>query len=135
MPLLLDTGAIYALADRDDPWHDPVREFLSAKRETLLTPCTVAPEAAYLVRTRLGAHAEEKLTESFATGEVTLEHLTQADLSRCVELQARYNFLGLVDASMVAIAERLKLKALVTTDRRDFRRVRPKHIAAFELLP
>ena len=40
-----------------------------------------------------------------------------------------------VDASLVAVAERLKLKSLVTTDRRDFRRVRPKHVAAFDLLP
>jgi len=35
----------------------------------------------------------------------------------------------------VAIAERLKLQTLVTTDRRDFARVRPRHVRAFELLP
>jgi predicted nucleic acid-binding protein len=38
------------------------------------------------------------------------------------------DFLGFVDASIVAMAERLKLRALVTTDRRDFARVRPTHI-------
>ena len=32
-------------------------------------------------------------------------------------------------------AGRLKLDAVVTTDRRDFRRVKPKHVAAFQLLP
>ena len=45
------------------------------------------------------------------------------------------NFLGFVDASIVAMAERLKLPSLVTTDRRDFARVRPAHVAAFQLLP
>jgi predicted nucleic acid-binding protein len=135
MALLLDTGAIYALADRDDDWHGPMREFLSAKHEALLTPCTVIPEAAYLMRSRLGPGAEETLAESFAAGEITVEHLSQADLHRCAELLVEYRFLGLVDASLVAVAERLKLKALVTTDRRDFRRVRPRHIPAFDLLP
>jgi uncharacterized protein len=135
MPLLLDTGAIYALADGSDPWHHPMRDFFSARRESLLTACAMLPEAGYLIRSRLGSDAEQKLAESLATGEIVVEHLTQTDLMRCALLLGRYPFLGLVDASLVAVAERLKLKALVTTDRRDFRRVRPKHIPAFELLP
>ena len=135
MPLLLDTGAIYALADADDLWHQPVREFLSARHEILLTPCTVLPEAAYLIRTRLGSYAERQFAESLAAGEVVTEHLTRSDFGRLAQLVAQYDFLGLVDASLVAVAERLKVRALVTTDRRDFRRVRPKHVLAFDLLP
>ena len=135
MPLLLDTGAIYALAEADDAWHKPVREFLLANHAVLLTPCTVLPEAAYLIRSRLGTSAESRFAESLAAGEVAIEHLTQTDLDRSAHLVTQYNFLGLVDASQVAVAERLKLKGLVTTDRRDFRRVRPKHILSFELLP
>ena len=73
--------------------------------------------------------------ESLAAGEITVENLTQADVARCAQLLGVYDFLGLVDASLVAVAERLKLKSLVTTDRRDFRRVRPKHVSAFDLLP
>jgi uncharacterized protein len=135
MPLLLDTGAIYALADAHDSWHQPMREFLLAQREILLTPCTVLPEAAYLIRSRLGSYAERQFAESLAAGEVVAEHLTHSDLDRSAQLITQYDFLGLVDASLVAVAERLKLKALVTTDRRDFRRVRPKHVPTFELLP
>jgi len=135
MPLLLDTGALYALADADDAWHGRMRDFLARERQTLLTPSTVIPEAAYLIRSRLGPRIEEKFVESLAAGEIVVENLSQADLARCAQLLGQYEFLGLVDASLVAVAERLKLKALVTTDRRDFRRVRPKHIPAFELLP
>jgi uncharacterized protein len=135
MPLLLDTGAIYALADADDAWHQPMRDFLLATHEVLLTPCTVIPEAAYLIRSRLGSYAERRFAESLAAAEILAEHLTQADLDRSAHLVTQYDFLGLVDASLVVVAERLKLKALVTTDRRDFRRVRPKHISSFELLP
>jgi len=58
-----------------------------------------------------------------------------ADLACCEALLGEYDFLGFVDASVVAIAERLKLRTLLTTDRRDFHRVKPRHIRAFELLP
>ena len=64
-----------------------------------------------------------------------MENLVPADLRRCAELLATYDFLGFVDASVVAVAERLKLRSIATTDRRDFGRVRPRHVRAFELLP
>jgi hypothetical protein len=35
--------------------------------------------------------------------------------------------LGFVDASIVAVAERLKIKELLTTDRRHFSLIRPRH--------
>jgi predicted nucleic acid-binding protein len=133
--LMLDTGALYALADADDEWHPRMREFLSREHQTLLTLSTVIPEAAYLIRTRLGAQVEQEFVASLAAGEIGIENLSQADLERCAELLSQYGFLGLVDASLVAVAERLKLRSLVTTDRRDFRRIRPKHVSAFELLP
>ena len=135
MPLLLDTGALYALADADDDWHVRVRDFLKAERQLLLVPVTVIPEAAYLMRKRLGAAVETRFAETLAAGEIAIENLTRRDIARCAELLNTYDFLGYVDASVVAIAERLKLRALVTTDRRDFARVRPIHIAAFQLLP
>ena len=135
MPLLLDTGPVYALADRDDAWHERVRDFLVESRQPLVVPVSVLPEAAYLIRTRLGGTAERLFAESLAAGEISVEELTRADLRRAAELMRSYPFLGFVDASVVAIAERLKLDAVVTTDRRDFRRVKPRHVKAFRLLP
>ncbi len=135
MPLLLDTGAIYALADADDDWHYRMKAFIVASRQPLLIPSTVIAEAAYLIRTRLGPRVERDFTTSLAAGEIGVENLDRTDWTRCAELQGQYDFLGLVDASLVTVAERLKLKSLVTTDRRDFRRIRPHHVRAFELLP
>ena len=135
MPLLLDTGALYALADADDDWHIPVRDLLKAERQSLLVPVTVIPEVAYLMRKRLGAAVETRFAESLAASEMAIENLALRDLVRCAELLHVYDFLGFVDTSIVAMGERLKLRSLVTTDRRDFARVRPTHLAAFQLLP
>jgi predicted nucleic acid-binding protein len=43
--------------------------------------------------------------------------------------------LGLVDASVIAVAERLGADAIATLDRRHFSVVRPRGIEAFTLLP
>jgi uncharacterized protein len=43
--------------------------------------------------------------------------------------------LGLVDASVITIAERLRIGTIATLNRRDFTVVRPRHVEAFELVP
>lgn len=48
--------------------------------------------------------------------------LTRADYQRCIELIDRYADLGLglVDASIIAIAERLAIATVATLNERDF---------------
>ena len=135
MPLLVDTGILFALADRKDAWHKRVRGYLESHSDTLLAPVTILPEVAYLLRNRIGAHAERAFAASLADGEVAVEHLTRKDWQRTEELMAAYEMLGFVDASVIAIAERLKLHTLATTDRRDFSIVRPAHVERFTLVP
>ncbi|PYR56187.1 MAG: VapC toxin family PIN domain ribonuclease [Acidobacteria bacterium] len=135
MPLLLDTGVIYALADRDDAWHERCVAYLKHTRELLLVPITVIPEAAYFIHERLGAAAERRFVRSIADRELTVESLRDADWQRIGELLDDYERIGVVDASVVAMAERLKLDTIATTDRRDFGTIRPKHRPAFRLVP
>ena len=57
------------------------------------------------------------------------------DWRRIEELMGEYEAIGMVDASVVAVAERLKLTSIATTDRRHFGAVRPKHAERFTLVP
>ncbi len=43
--------------------------------------------------------------------------------------------LGVVDAAVIAIAERLNLMEVATVGRKHFSIVRPRHVSAFRLLP
>jgi uncharacterized protein len=43
--------------------------------------------------------------------------------------------LGIVDAAVIAIAERLNLTEVATVDRKHFSIVSPRHVSAFRLLP
>jgi predicted nucleic acid-binding protein len=135
MPIILDTGIIYALADADDDWHVRARDFVFHNREMLLVPVTIVPEVAYLLAKRLGSGAELSFVSSLAAGELTVESIHMKDLARCTALLSDYPKIGFVDASIVAIAERMGIRFIATTDRRHFSTVRPKHLPAFDLVP
>jgi predicted nucleic acid-binding protein len=135
MPLLFDTGPLYALADADDAWHERMRDFMEKRDETVLVPVTVLPEVTYLLRSRLGDRVERSFVGSLAARQMAIEPLQQADVERCETLIDRYRDLGFVDCTVIAMAERLRLSAVVTTDRRHFSIVRPAHRMTFDLLP
>ena len=103
--------------------------------ELVLAPVTVLPEVAYLLQTRLGPAVERRFVRSLATGELDVEPLEPLDIQRTLELMGRYPDLGFVDLSMVAMAERLKVTTLATTDRRHLSRVTPRHVPSFTLVP
>lgn len=136
--VVVDTGVVLAAADADDAWHDRAAEVLQARdAHRLVLPAPVATEAAWLIGSRLGASTEAAFVASIAAGEFTIVDLTATDWGRCAELIARYAGLdlGLVDASVVAVAERLSVTMLASIDRRDLLVVRPVHCDAFELIP
>ena len=135
MAVLVDTGILYALADADDAWHERARGWIEGRNDLLIVPVSVLPEVAYLLHTRLGAAAELEFMQSIADGELDLESLRSVDVDRCCDVMRRYPDLGFVDASIVAVAERLKIRSIATTDRRHFGKVAPAHSARFELLP
>ena len=135
MPLLVDTGILFALADSGDAWHERARDYVEASGEPLLAPVTVLPEIAYLLRERIGADAELALARAIAHNELAVESLDRRDWPRVEQLMKRHAFLGFVDATVIAIAERLKLKTVATTDRRHFGAVTPAHVDKFEIVP
>jgi len=135
MAILVDTGILYALADADDRWHQPAKTWLDDVSELLIVSVTALPEVAYLLHTRLGAAAELAFVQSLAGGELEVEDLRRTDLARSGDVMRRYPEIGFVDASIVAMAERLKIETIATTDRRHFQGIRPKHTKSFTLVP
>ena len=135
--VIVDTGILYAMADRDDTWHNPIKAYLQTHMDTLIMPVTVLPEICYLLNAHIGQVAERRFITSTLQGEMRIEGLTGEDLRRTSKLLEQYADanIGFVDATVVAIAERLKICRLLTTDRRHFSIIRPRHCPQFELLP
>jgi hypothetical protein len=87
------------------------------------------------VHDRLGPFSELTLIRSIVAGELSIQSLAAKDFERTVDVMKRYPVTGFVDASVVAVAERLRLRTIATTDRRHIGKVRPSHVKAFDLVP
>jgi len=137
MALVLDTGPLLAALDSADPDHERCASLLSEAREDLVIPVLVLAELDYWCHARLGVHAWISFLEDLLAGAYRLETCTNADLTRCHELQQQYDdqSLGVVDASVFALVERLRESKLVTLDHRHFAMLRPAHVDGLNLLP
>lgn len=137
MPLVVDTGPLLAALDTADPAHESCTALLGTTDEDLVVPMLVLAELDYWCRLRLGERVWLDFLEDVLAGAYRVEVATPEDLARCHALQSQYLDLGLgvVDASVVALAERLGERKIATLDRRHFGAVRPTHVPAFELLP
>ncbi len=137
MALVLDTGPLLAALDTADPDHDRCAALLNDAHEDLVVPILVLAELDYWCHQRLGVDAWITFLDDVLNGAYRLEDTTTSDLERCRELQIQYTdqSLGVVDASVLALTERLGEDKLATLDHRHFAMLRPSHVQALQLLP
>ena len=133
--LLVDSGILFALFARRDRWHAPARTLLSAGSDDVIIPATILGETAYLLEERAQAQGVIELAGWLAQPRITVEGVLPQDLRRMTLLMTKHPELGFVDSSVVAIAERLMIDTIATTDRRHFTGVRPSHADRFTLVP
>lgn len=122
--IVADTGAVLAVIDADDRHHRTFVELFESRPDWLL-PWAILPEVDYLLLAHVGPEAELAFVEDVAEGRWLVEWGEAADLERAGHLVDRYRDLrlGLVDAVVMAIGERLR-SPIATLDIRDFGAVR-----------
>jgi predicted nucleic acid-binding protein len=135
--LILDTGPLYATLDRSDAAHRACRRLVEQTREPLVIPAPVLVEVDYWIHQRLSPGILLALLDDVDAGAYRVENLLAEDYRRVRELCDKYADadIGLVDASVLAVVERLREPKLATLDRRHFGMLRPKHVASLHLLP
>jgi len=134
--VIVDTGILFALANRKDRNHRAAAAIFSLP-DPKTVPEPVVVETDWMISSNLGIRAEIAFLRSLDEGAFSTEGTTRADRQRALELIETYADadLGYIDATTIAIAERLGETRIATLDRRDFSLVRPRHTQAFELLP
>ena len=120
--IVADTSAVLALLDRSARHHRALRRAFERHPEEWVLPWAILPELDYMAARMLGAEVADALREDLAEGRLAVEWGDPADLARALELDRSHAALalGLVDGVVMAIAERLGARAIVTLDERDF---------------
>lgn len=133
---LTDTGFLFAVLDAKDARHKKCFEALENETAPFL-PDVVLTELAYLVLRDLGHDVLTVFLRSLSDGELPIICADIVDLKRAAEILEQYadSKIDFVDAVIMAIAERLNVRRILTVDRRDFGMFRPKHCEFFEIVP
>lgn len=120
--IVADTGAVYALIDVRERNHAVLRRLFEKDPDAWLLPWAILPEVDYLVGKHLGARVQEEFVGDLAEGAFAVAWGAESDLveARAICRKHRELRLGLVDAVVMAVAERLKAEAIATLDVRDF---------------
>ena len=120
--IVADTGAILALIDRADAHHQAILALFEEQPASWVLPWAILAEVDYLVGAHLGAKAQEAWRDDLASGAFQIEWGSDADLTRAREIARRHRALaiGLVDAVVMATAERLHAESIATLDLRHF---------------
>lgn len=137
MQVIADTGSIYANYDADDGFHEPMHALVERYSGEILIPSPLIVEIDYLLGKMLGVEAEVDFVRDLLNGVFRLQPVEKGLLGRCSELMSQYRdlHLGLADTLVMATAERLRVRRVMTVDQRHFRAVKlrmPLHLLPFD---
>ena len=131
--LICDTGALLDYLVENAPDHRSFRNVID-KAQTRYIPALVLAEVDYFLRNE--RQAMRTFMQDIARGAFTYVPPSLDQLSRAMEIDRRYADLrlGLVDGSVVALAEALGIRRLATRDVRHFAAVRLRDGGPFDLV-
>lgn len=133
MRVLVDTGPIVALFNRDDRAHAACVAVWKTFRGPVETVWPVVTEALYL----LDGSAMTAVLDLVQSGALVVRDLGPDDVPRVRELMLKYadTPMDFADACLVRVAERERIRTVFTLDRRGFCAYAPSHVRRLALLP
>ena len=131
--LICDTGALLDYLVESAPDHRLFRSAIDQARARYV-PGLVLAEVDYFLRDE--RRAMKVFMRDLAQGAFTYAPPALDELSRAMEIDQRYSDLGLglVDGSVIALAEGLGIRRIATRDVRHFAAVRLRDGSSFELV-
>jgi hypothetical protein len=132
---LIDTGALLALLDRTDRWHQICVDAFAQLRLPLLTSEAVLTELFHLVGD--SRHEMEAAWRLVRSGAIALAAIEDSELSQLQALMSRYadRPMDFADATLVYLAKREGLATIFTVDHADFDTYRIEGRRRFRVLP
>jgi predicted nucleic acid-binding protein len=132
---LIDSGAIVAMLDKTDPWHRLCQEAFRQLHLPLLTSEAVLTEVFHFV-----GQAQPKMENAWKfvrSGALVMGRIDHQELPQVHALMSRYwdRPMDFADATLVHLAKRESISAILTIDHADFTTYRIEGKRQFKVLP
>ena len=114
--ILIDTGPLIALFDRDDNYHDRIKKFIKEEKYKFITTLSVITEVEHMLDFNVNVQID--FLEWIMKEGVLLQEIQQKDISRIIELTKKYRDMPMdfADATLVIAAERTGIKKIISID-------------------
>lgn len=114
--ILIDTGPLTALFDKDDKYHSKIVEFIKGRRFRFITTTAVLTEVTHLLD--FSVDAQINFFQWILNNGVVIEEINISDISRIIELTKKYSDqpMDFADATLVIVAERTGIKKIISID-------------------
>jgi uncharacterized protein len=140
LALILDSGGLIVALDPYQNDHQAFAKALTSHQGPLIISPFVVAELDYMLLRRYGKQDQLAFLGEVDRGAYLLEPFGDEDFARARKLLDDYDYLpdfGIADASNAVLAERYVTRDILTTDQRDFRRIKlpgdPTHPRPAEL--
>ncbi|WP_120004163.1 PIN domain-containing protein [Nesterenkonia muleiensis] len=124
--MIVDTSALIAYFDADEPDQARVAAVLESTEESLVVSPYVIAEVDYLLSSRLGPDYAVAALRQLASGAWELAEIGVKELQDIADFAERYSDfpIGAADASNAVLAERYGTDKIATLDHRLFRAIK-----------
>lgn len=114
--ILIDTGPLVALFDRDDKYHLKTIEFISNYGGKLVTTWPVLTETLHILGFNVNTQID--FLQWVSKGGLDVFSITDESLLRIVELSRKYSDIpmDLADATLIVASEQKHIKDIITID-------------------
>jgi predicted nucleic acid-binding protein len=133
LTVVLDTNLVVALMDADDRHHKSSVLWVGLLDEDLVTTPMAVAEMDYFAQSTGGQRAAERLWDQFDEGAFLVRWWADA-MRETIAIARRHPWIGLADASLVALAGLLRTNRIATFDDH-FRSLRTPDGEPFVVLP
>ncbi|MBI9108761.1 MAG: PIN domain-containing protein [Spirochaetales bacterium] len=113
---LIDAGPIIALFNKNDKYHEKIKDFLKNYKGLLLSTWPVVTEVSHMLD--FNVQTQIDFLTWVDLGGIAIENIDNEDIARIIELSKKYSDvpMDLADASLVVLSEKKNIKEIITID-------------------
>ena len=114
--ILIDTGPLIALFDKDDKYHKSIKEFIRIGKYRFVTTNAVITEVTHMLDFNVNVQID--FLRWILKDGVLIQDVKQTDISRIIELTIKYSDrpMDYADATLVIAAEKTGIKKIISID-------------------
>jgi predicted nucleic acid-binding protein len=114
--ILIDTGPLIALVDKDDKYHNDIKDFIKKNSFKFVSTTTVVTEVTHMLDFNI--NAQIGFLEWIIREGIVLHEISQKEIIRVIELCKKYQDrpMDFADATLVVTAKQTGLREIISID-------------------